>query len=87
MHKIVYLPIAKRDMTDIFRYISSDLTAPKAALDLMDALDQSISRLSQFPYLCKVYQTELPLNDEYRMLMVKNYAVFYVGVPPESCTS
>lgn len=78
MYEIVYLPIAKQDIIDIVLYISDQLNAPKAALDLLDAFDHSISLLSEFPYLHKIYRTLRALEEEYRMLPVKNYAVFYI---------
>jgi plasmid stabilization system protein ParE len=78
MFKIRYLPLARQDLLNIATYITDHLKAPKAAMDLLDALDESISKLGQFPYSCKVYQTNKPLEIEYRLLPVKNYAVFYV---------
>jgi addiction module RelE/StbE family toxin len=78
MHKIKYLPLALKDLRDITDYIIGTLKAPKAALELVDALDNSISRLQQFPYSCKVYQPMQSLEAEYRILPVKNYLVFYV---------
>lgn len=78
MHEIKYLPLARKDLTDIMTYIADHLKAPKAAIDLLNILDESISRLEQFPYSCKVYQPINELESEYRLLPVKNYAVFYV---------
>lgn len=78
MYEIRYLPLARKDLIDITIYISDHLKAPKAAMDLLNALDESISRLEQFPYSCKVYQPIRELENEYRLLPVKNYAVFYV---------
>ena len=78
MYEIRYLPLARKDLTDITTYIADHLKAPKAAMDLLNALDESISRLEQFPYSCKVYQPIRELENEYRLLPVKNYAVFYV---------
>lgn len=79
MYEIKYLPLARKDLTEIATYIADHLKAPKAAMDLLDALDESISRLEQFPYSsCKVYQPIEALEAEYRLLPVKNYAVFYV---------
>ncbi|MBS3969280.1 MAG: type II toxin-antitoxin system RelE/ParE family toxin [Clostridia bacterium] len=77
MYKIKYLPLALKDLRNITDYISDTLKAPKAAVDLIDALDNSISRLAKFPYSCKVYQPIKPLEAEYRLLPVKNYLVFY----------
>ncbi|MHB1652711.1 MAG: type II toxin-antitoxin system RelE/ParE family toxin [Desulfitobacteriaceae bacterium] len=80
MCKLKYLPLAQKDLRDITSYIADNLKAPKAALDLVDTLDNSISRLQQFPYSCKVYQAIEALEAEYRMLSVKNYLVFYVVI-------
>ncbi len=78
MYEIVYLPIAKQDITDIILYISDQLNAPKAAMDLLNAFDHSISLLSEFPYAHKIYRPLRALEEEYHMLPVKNYAVFYI---------
>jgi toxin ParE1/3/4 len=78
MHKLKYLPLAKKDLKYITSYIADNLKAPKAAMDLVDALDNSICRLQQFPYSCKVYQPIEQIEAEYRMLPVKNYLIFYV---------
>ncbi len=77
MYKLSYLPLANRDIVDAVNYIADGLFAPKAALDLLDALDKSISRLKDFPYSCRVYQPVKPLEQEYRIMTVKNYAIFY----------
>ncbi|MBD2844370.1 type II toxin-antitoxin system RelE/ParE family toxin [Paenibacillus sp. IB182496] len=37
-----------------------------------------MSRLAQFPYSCKVYQPSRDFENQYRILPVKNYLVFYV---------
>jgi len=78
MHKLIYLPLAQKDLRNIISYIADYLKAPKAAMDLLDDLENSISRLQKFPYSCKVFQSIKPLEAEYRMLPVKNYLVFYV---------
>lgn len=83
MHKIKFLSLAVKDLKDITDYITDTLKAPKAAMDLVDALDHSISRLQQFPYSSKVYQPVKSLETEYRMLPVKNYLVFYVATEGE----
>ncbi|MEW6697991.1 MAG: type II toxin-antitoxin system RelE/ParE family toxin [Bacillota bacterium] len=77
MYRLSYLPVASRDIADTVNYIAETLCAPKAAFDLLIALDESISRLKDFPYSCRVYQPVKPLEHEYRILHVKNYAVFY----------
>jgi toxin ParE1/3/4 len=78
MYKLKYLPLAQKDLRDITSYIADILKAPKAAMDLVDTLDNSIYRLQQFPHSCKVYQPIEPFEAEYRLLPVKNYLVFYI---------
>lgn len=77
-YEIRYLPLARKDLSNIVSYIADELKAPKAAMDLLNALDESISRLEQFPFSCRVYQPIKELENEYRLLSVNNYAVFYV---------
>lgn len=78
MYKLKYLPLAQKDLWDITSYITDNLKAPKAAMDFVDTLDNSISRLQQFPYSCKLYQPQESLEAEYRLLSVKNYLIFYI---------
>jgi plasmid stabilization system protein ParE len=79
MHKLRYLPLARKDLGDIISYIADTLKAPKAAMDLVEAFDRAISRLVQFPYAGRVYQPIESLETEYRILPVKNYLVFYMA--------
>ncbi len=78
MKKIVFLPIAKKDLQEIISYISNDLNAPIAALSLVDALYESISKLSEFPTMYREYYASRPLIDKYRIISVKNYIVLYI---------
>ena len=80
-YEIKYLPSAKRDLNNIIYYISDHLKATKAAMDLLDALEAAILGLKQFPYSYRVYQPIKSLEDEYRLLPVKNYAVYGYRVP------
>lgn len=78
MFKLHYMPLALEDLRGISDYIADALQAPKAAVDLLDAMEESISRLQQFPFSCRVYQPIDYLENEYRFLPVNNYLVFYV---------
>lgn len=71
MYKLKYMPLAQKDLRNITSYIADALKAPKAAMDFVDVLDSSISRLGQFPYSCRVYQPVKSLEAEYRVLPVK----------------
>jgi len=78
MYEIRYLALARKDLNGITTYFADNLKAPQAAMDLLDTLNESISRLEQFPYSSKVYQPITALDNEYRLLPVKNFVVFYV---------
>jgi hypothetical protein len=56
------------DLRDFTDYITDAIKAPKVAIDLLNALDGSISMLQQYPYSYKVYQTIKDLENEYRLL-------------------
>ncbi|TCP29046.1 plasmid stabilization system protein ParE [Scopulibacillus darangshiensis] len=74
----VYLHLAQKDLQDITAYIAETLKAPKAAMDLIDALDNSIKWLQEYPYSCKLYRAIESIETEYRIMTIKNYLVFYV---------
>jgi toxin ParE1/3/4 len=79
--RIEYLPIAEKDLTEILEYIQID--NPTAALDLLDEIDKTISKLSYFPYLGSVPKDHRLILLNYRMLIVANYLVFYVVLDEE----
>ena len=73
-----FLPIAQNYLQEIISHISNDLKAPLIALNLVDTLYTSISKLSEFPTLYREYYPSKPLIDKYRLISVKNYIVLYV---------
>ena len=77
MYKTIYLPIAREDIEKAVLYIAEHLKAEKAALDLLDSLDTAIGRLAEFPYAHRLYSKTADFSNEYRILPVKNYLVFY----------
>jgi len=77
-YKILYLKLAQSDLLDITDYIINKLYAPQAAIDLLDRLDEGISRLRQFPYSGHLYKSNKKFEDDIRMLIINNFLVFYV---------
>ncbi|MGG4213768.1 type II toxin-antitoxin system RelE/ParE family toxin [Paenibacillus sp. FSL L8-0638] len=77
-YKLRYLTLAQSDLLEIVNYISEQLSAPQAAINLVDKLDRAISKLEQFPFSGHLYKKNFKLKDEFRMLVVENYIVFYV---------
>jgi toxin ParE1/3/4 len=78
MYEIKYLPLARDDLIKTINYITTKLKAPKAANDLLNEIETSILRLEQFPFCCRLYKQYKDIKKEYRLLPVKNYAIFYV---------
>lgn len=78
MYRLVYLPLALKDLENTVNHIADTLKNPQAAYDLIDTLDKTLGQLQHFPYLGKAYQPVQPIELDYRVLLVKNYLVFYV---------
>jgi toxin ParE1/3/4 len=75
-YKIEYLPAAQQDLVDILNYIKQD--NPTAAYNLILEIDETISKLEDFPNL-GVTPKDLRLKSlNYKMLVIDNYLVFYV---------
>lgn len=77
MYRLEFLPIARRDMIEIVRYISEELSNPIAAQNLADEMIRKADNLKEFPYINMVHQTFKQLKNEYRKQAVKNYFLFY----------
>jgi len=75
-YKILYLPIAERDLADILEYVSRD--RPSAVSGLLDAIDEGISRLEEFPFSGVVPADASLQRLGYRLIMVGNILIFYV---------
>ena len=78
MHEIKYLPSFQQELNAIVDYISLNLEAPRAALNLLDELEISINKLKELPNSHRLYRPIKPIKTQYRILTVKNYLVFYV---------
>ena len=76
--RIHYLPVAQRDLLEILEYIRLD--NPKAAADLLDRFDATITRLGTFPQMGSVPKGLRLRHLGYRMLIIDNYLVFYVVI-------
>ena len=74
--RIEYLPVAEKDLVDVFEYILSD--NPSAATSFLDKVDESILKLEEFPYMGFVPKDTRLKYLGYRILIVENYLVFYV---------
>ena len=77
MYKLEYLPVARRDMIEIVRYISQELQNPTAADQLAMELIEAGDSIPKFPYANPAFIPIRPLKHEYRKLLVQNYFMVY----------
>lgn len=69
---------AARDLDEMFRYISYELDAEKAAKELMREVETSIANLREFPFSAPQAKDDLLARKGYRSLVVrKKYVVAY----------
>ena len=77
LYKLEYLPVARKDMIEIVRYISRELQNPDAADRLAVKLVNAAESVLTFPYAAPAYQPIRSLKHEYRKILVQNYLMFY----------
>lgn len=69
--------LAERDILEIVRYITSELSAIEAALKLLDEIGEAISSLYSMPQKYSLVLDDRLRNLGYRKVSVRNYLVFY----------
>lgn len=75
-YPIIYLPVAERDLSEIFEYICVE--SPSAASSFLDKINTNISQLKDFPELGKIPHDKRLQELGYRVLIIESYLVFYV---------
>ena len=73
LYKLEYLPLSRRDMIEVVRYVGNPMAARRLAQELIEAGDHILD----FPYANPVYIPIRPLKREYRRIRVHNYIMFY----------
>ena len=68
---------AKKDLDDIYNYISECLMEDKTAQNLINKIERMILRLESFPESCAVIDNLNKKNKVYRKLVINNYIVIY----------
>ena len=77
-YRIIFTPVASEDLEAIYRYISKELHAEGAAVNLMEKIEASIMRLKVYPFSCNRVEDEFLRKKGYRKLIVENYIAFYL---------
>ena len=76
MYKVVYLPIARRQLEEAVTYIAENLCAPDAADDLLNAVDEAARALSEMPYRHALYPL-LPTRSPRFVLSPSGITIFF----------
>ena len=76
-YKVMYTAGAKRDLRNIFRYISEELLAPENAAGQTDRIMAAIRKLDTMPNRNRLYEGEPWHSRGLRFFPVDNYLVFY----------
>jgi addiction module RelE/StbE family toxin len=69
---------AKNDLNRIYDYISKDLDAEIAAINLIEKIEMNLLRLEEFPFSCSSVGDEFLKKKGYRKMIVNNYIGFYL---------
>ena len=75
--KIFYSETAKKDLKNIYRYISTELGEPQIAAKQVQRIINQILRLDEMPFRYKIYANEPWHSQGLRSFSVNNYLVFY----------
>ena len=76
-YKIEIAARAKRDMREVYEYISGNLKEPNAADRLLDKIETKIISLKSMPLRHAIERDEQLKLRNLRKLIVGNYLVFY----------
>ena len=76
-YKVMYTAGAKKDLRNIFRYISEELLAPENAAGQTERIMTAIRKLDTMPNRNRLYEEKPWHSKGLRFFPVDNYLVFY----------
>ena len=79
VYKVSLTEPAGNDLRDIAKYISSQLSAPATALNMIQAIKKAIAKLETMALAYPLVRDDRLAALGYRFLPVKNYMVFYIA--------
>lgn len=82
-YELRYLPLFYRDLEQKVLYISDVLHNPKAANDLLDAVESAILERLPIAESFEPYHSLKERRYKYYRIYVKNFAVYYVVIDDE----
>lgn len=76
-YKIIVGKYAKKDLIDIYDYISNTLCNNKAAIRLLNKINDKFEEIKIFPKSAPLINNEYVKNKNIRKLLIDNYIAFY----------
>jgi len=77
MNSVQYSDEAYADLAEIKRYITEDLTSPKAAVNTVKKITKKVNLLKRHAELGAPLSSIVDIESDYRFLVCGNYLVFY----------
>ncbi|MCL2422088.1 MAG: type II toxin-antitoxin system RelE/ParE family toxin [Defluviitaleaceae bacterium] len=77
-YKYEFSPLAVDDLTEIFEYIALASSSIQIAENLIDEMQTAVENLCDFPFSHPLVKDSILRKKGYRLLVVKNYNIFYV---------
>lgn len=77
-YKIQYTTEARRDLRDIFTYISTELLVPEIAKNQARRIMDAVNTLDEFPMRHSLYKDEPWNSAGLRYLPIDNYIILYL---------
>lgn len=79
-YELRYLPLFYEDLLQKTTYISEELHNPKAAADLLDAVEKAIQERSFCAESFEPYPSTRERERPYYAIYVKNFVIYYVVI-------
>jgi plasmid stabilization system protein ParE len=77
MYKLSISELADEDIDSIICYIAEQLSAPRAASDLLDEIEKCYTHLRNNPTIYEHCRNARLKKEGYRRAVVKNYLIFF----------
>ena len=78
MYKLRFSKLYKSDVDSSYNYIKDKLEAPMAADNLIKEILEKLNKIKENPNIRPLVQDEYLASFGYRLINVKNYAIFYI---------
>lgn len=76
-YDVIIVPTAIKEIKRIYEYITDDLYAEKAAIVLMNKIENSINELAYAPKIHMKIEKLNELRKQYRRIVINNYIILY----------